>query len=136
MKDQDRVSNEKEMVKDTEIDLLDLLKTLWSKRGIVLKTIIIFTLFGLFVALFSEKEYEASTTMVPQIDNQPSTLGGLSSLASLAGFDMDMNAGAIAAGQQTVEDVGGAYSMRSSTLLQGRERLPSTTGGRSSPSGL
>ncbi len=82
------------MVQEDKIDLLDLVKTLWRDRRIIMKTVIIFTVLGLFVALFSEKEYTASTIMVPQIDNPSSKLGGLSSLASLAGFNMDMNAGA------------------------------------------
>ena len=94
MKKQDRITEEKEMVKGDNIDLIALVKTLWRDRGIIVKTVIIFTFFGLFVALFSKKEYTASTIMVPQINNPSSKLGGLSSLASLAGFNMDMNAGA------------------------------------------
>lgn len=93
MKDQDRITKEKEMVKEDEIDLIDLARTLWRERWRIIKTIIIFTILGLLVALFSEKEYEASTIMVPQLNNPSSQLGGLSSLASLAGFNMDMNAG-------------------------------------------
>jgi len=94
MKDQDRITEEKEMVKEDEIDLIALAKTMWEGRRTIIKTVIFFALLGLFVALFSKKEYEASTIMVPQIDNPSSKLGGLSSLASLAGFNMDMNAGA------------------------------------------
>jgi LPS O-antigen subunit length determinant protein (WzzB/FepE family) len=93
MKDQDRTIKEEKLVKEDEIDLIALIKPLWESRQIVIKTIIIFTFIGLLVALFSEKEYEASTIMVPQIDNPSSQLGGLSSLASLAGFNMNMNAG-------------------------------------------
>ncbi len=96
MKDQDRINKEKELEKEDEIDLLSLAKTLWEGRRIILKTVIIFAFLGLFVALFSEKVYTASTVMVPQIDNQSPKLGGLSSLASLAGVNMDMNAGASA----------------------------------------
>ena len=76
---------------EDEIDLIALAKTLWEGRKVIIKTIIIFTLFGLFVALFSQKEYTATTTLVPQINNPSSKLGGLSSLASLAGFNLDMN---------------------------------------------
>jgi len=91
MKDQDSITNEKDLTKKDEISLIDLLNTVWSGRSIIIKSVIIFTILGLLVALFSEKEYTASTTMVPQIDNPTSNLGGLSSLASLAGFNMDMN---------------------------------------------
>lgn len=93
MKDQDRITKEKDLVKENEVDLIEIIKTLWGDRRRIIKTVIIFSFLGLMVALFSEKEYAASTIMVPQIDNQSSNLGGLSSLASLAGFNMDMNTG-------------------------------------------
>lgn len=93
MKDQDRIIIKNEPAKEDEIDLIALAKTLWKGRRTIIITVIIFAVFGVFVALFSKKEYEAYTIMVPQIENQSSKLGGLSSLASLAGFDMDMNAG-------------------------------------------
>jgi Chain length determinant protein/G-rich domain on putative tyrosine kinase len=93
MKDQDKISKEKAMVKDDEIDLIDMTKTLWQNRTTIVKTTVLFTFFGLLVAFLSEKEYLASTIMVPQINNPSSKLGGLSSLASLAGFNMDMNTG-------------------------------------------
>lgn len=76
-----------------EIDLIALAKTLWNGRKTVIITVIIFAILGLFIALFSPKEYTASTTMVPQINSGSSKMGGLSSLASLAGFNLDMNAG-------------------------------------------
>ena len=78
---------------EDEIDLIALAKTLWEGRKSIIKVIIIFTLFGLFVALFSQKEYTAITTIVPQINSVSSKLGGLSSLASLAGFNLDMSGG-------------------------------------------
>jgi uncharacterized protein involved in exopolysaccharide biosynthesis len=78
---------------EDEIDLIALAKTLWDGRKTIIKIVIIFILFGLFVAIFSPKEYTATTTMVPQINNTSSKLGGLSSLASLAGFNLDMSAG-------------------------------------------
>ena len=46
---------------------------------------------GLIVAIFSQKEYTASSTMVPQLSKSQSKLGGLSSLAAMAGFNLDMN---------------------------------------------
>jgi len=93
MKDQDRISKEKAPEKEDEIDLIAIAQNIWKGRRTIIKTVIIFTFLGLSVALFSKKEYKASTIMVPQIDNT-SRVGGLSSLASLAGFNVDMNAGA------------------------------------------
>ncbi len=85
--------NSKKPAKEDEIDLIALAKTLWEGRRTVIKTIIIFIFLGLFIALFSPKEYTATTTMVPQINSPSAKMGGLSSLASLAGFNLDMNMG-------------------------------------------
>lgn len=78
---------------DDEIDLIALAKTLWERRRTVIKTVIIFVFLGFFIAIFSPKEYTATTTMVPQINSPSAKMGGLSSLASLAGFNLDMNMG-------------------------------------------
>lgn len=86
-------SNKPQVVNEDEIDLIALAKTIWEGRKTIIKTLIIFTFLGLFVAIFSKKEYTASTTMVPQTNNASSKMGGLSSLASLAGFNLDMSAG-------------------------------------------
>jgi uncharacterized protein involved in exopolysaccharide biosynthesis len=79
---------------EDEIDLIALAKTLWEGRRTIIKTVVIFAVLGLFIAIFSQKEYTATTTMVPQVNNPSSKLGGLSSLASLAGFNLDMSGGA------------------------------------------
>ena len=93
MRDHEEISNEKKRVQEDEIDFISMAKTLWRDRRIIIITVVIFTFVGLVVALFSQKEYTASTIMVPEINNPSSKLGGLSSLASLAGFNMDMNVG-------------------------------------------
>jgi len=43
------------------------------------------------VALFSPPQYTASTKMVPQSSGGSSRTGGLSSLASMAGINLNMN---------------------------------------------
>ncbi|WP_163712855.1 Wzz/FepE/Etk N-terminal domain-containing protein [Mangrovibacterium lignilyticum] len=74
---------------DDEIDLIALAKTLWDGRKTVIKFTLIGMALGLLFALLSPKEYTASTTMVPQTGGSiASKLGGLSSLASLAGVSM------------------------------------------------
>jgi len=78
-------------VDDDEIDLIALAKTIWDGRKFIIKTVLGFMIFGLILALFSQKEYTASSTMVPQISKSQSKLGGLSSLAAMAGFNLDMN---------------------------------------------
>ena len=72
---------------DDEIDLIALAKTGWEGRKTVIKTVLIFMAIGLFMAIFSPKEFTASTTMVPVSDSKK--IGGnLSGLASLAGINL------------------------------------------------
>ena len=82
----------KEMLKDSGdgIDLVLFSKKIWEGRRTIIKTLAISILFGIFFALFTSKEYTASTTIIPQLNYGSSNLGGLSSLASLAGFNLDM----------------------------------------------
>lgn len=75
-------------VNDDEIDLLALAKTVWNSRKLIIKTTIAGGILGLIVALVSPKEYTATTTIVPQTSSS-NKLGGLSSLAAMAGFNMD-----------------------------------------------
>ena len=74
---------------DDEIDLIQLAKTLWQGRRTVIRITLIFMVLGLFIALFSAKEYTASTTMVPQAAEGGSKLGGsLGGLAAMAGINL------------------------------------------------
>jgi uncharacterized protein involved in exopolysaccharide biosynthesis len=81
----------KPLVLDDKIDLIAIIKTVWDKRKFLIRTVIIFMVLGLIIALFSPKEFIASSTMVPQLSNKQSRLGGLSSLAAMAGFNIDLN---------------------------------------------
>jgi uncharacterized protein involved in exopolysaccharide biosynthesis len=78
------------VTKDDEIDLLALAKTFWNGRKTLLKTMLVAGLLGVIIAILSPKEYTATTTMVPQTSSSSSKLGGLSSLAAMAGFNLDM----------------------------------------------
>ena len=78
-----------EHIAEDEIDLIQLAKTLWKGRRQVIKTTLVFMAFGLFVALFTPKEYTASTTMVPQSSEGGTKLGGsLGGLAAMAGINL------------------------------------------------
>ena len=85
------IKNNQKATADDEIDLIALAKTLWNGRKLIIKTVLVFMLFGLFIAVFSDKEYTASSTMVPQLSSNKSKMGGLSSLAAMAGFNLNMN---------------------------------------------
>ena len=80
-------------VEEDEIDLIALAKTVWDGRKIIILSVTIFAILGLMVALLSPKEYTTTSTMVPQISDSSSKLGGLSSLAAMAGFNMNLNKG-------------------------------------------
>lgn len=78
---------------EDEIDLMALAKTLWKGRRTILLSVLIAGLLGVLIALLSPKEYTSNTTMVPQTGSSGSKLGGLSSLAAMAGFNLDMASG-------------------------------------------
>ena len=72
-----------------EIDLIALAKTLWNGRRTIIKTVLIFMAIGLFIAIFSPKEYTAKTTIIPQSKESRSNIGGnLGGLAAIAGINL------------------------------------------------
>ena len=79
---------------EQEIDLIELVHKIWDSRKTVIKTVVIFMVFGLLIALFSSTEYTASTIVVPQTeDGSVSMKGGLSGLASMAGINLGSASG-------------------------------------------
>ncbi|MGQ8337727.1 Wzz/FepE/Etk N-terminal domain-containing protein [Sunxiuqinia sp. A32] len=85
LQDKNTLSHENE-----EVDLIDLAKKMWTGRKIIIRFTLGGIILGLIIAIFSPKEYIATTTMVPQTkDSNASKLGGLSSLAAMAGFNMN-----------------------------------------------
>ncbi len=73
--------------KEDELDLLELLQTIWDSRKTVYKFLIIFGVIGLFIAIFSAKEYTASTTVIPQT-SEGNKMGDLGGLAAMAGINI------------------------------------------------
>jgi uncharacterized protein involved in exopolysaccharide biosynthesis len=71
---------------EDEIDLLELVKTIWDGRMLIVKTVIIFIAIGLFVAFTSTEEYESQVRLLPETQQQ-SSLGGLGSLARQFGVN-------------------------------------------------
>lgn len=68
------------------IDFISMLKKIWLNKGKIIKTTILFMMIGLFIAIFSETEYSASTTIVTQSAKKNG--GNLSSIAALAGLNL------------------------------------------------
>ncbi len=86
--------NKSNQTAEDEIDLIALAKTIWDNRKFIIITVVVFMLWGIAVALLTPKEYTASTIVVPQISSSKVKLGGLSSLAAMAGFNLnDMTGG-------------------------------------------
>ncbi len=73
--------------KEDEIDLLELLQTVWKGRKTIYKFLIVFGVIGLFIAVFSAKEYTASTTVIPQT-SEGNKMGDLGGLAAMAGINL------------------------------------------------
>ncbi|WP_303925465.1 Wzz/FepE/Etk N-terminal domain-containing protein [Draconibacterium sediminis] len=85
----DDTKNNQAPLQDDEIDLIALAKTLWDNRKFIIITVGIFMVLGVAVALLTPKEYTATTTMVPQVSKGSTKMGGLSSLAAMAGFNLN-----------------------------------------------
>ncbi|MDB4059058.1 Wzz/FepE/Etk N-terminal domain-containing protein [bacterium] len=78
-------------LEEDSIDVIALLKTLWTGKKLIVKTTILFFIIGCIVALLSPVVYTAQTTFVPQVseDQMSYSKGGLGSLASLAGINLN-----------------------------------------------
>ena len=83
--------NDRPIIKDDEIDLIEVAKTIWAGRKLILKVTAVFFVIGLVIAFGSKVEYEASCKLMPESqEGVKSNLGGLGSLAGLAGINLDM----------------------------------------------
>ena len=80
-------------LQDDEIDLLQLIKTLWVGRKTIIKYVIIFAFIGLLIALLSSKEYTTTVTIVPQVERGQSGLGNLPGFVSLPGINLNTGTG-------------------------------------------
>ena len=83
------MENEKVSIKNKDlIDIIEILKKLWSNRKMIIKISSISLLIGIIVALFSPVVYTAQTTFVPQTSESGSSVRGLGTLASIAGINI------------------------------------------------
>lgn len=73
---------------ESEIDLIEVIRKLWTKRKFILKVTIVFLCLGVLVALFSSKEYTATCTIVPQTGEKNAVGGSLGGLAAMAGINL------------------------------------------------
>ena len=73
---------------DEGLDILALIRQLWSGRKTIIICTCVFMALGFVAALTMKRIYTVNTIMVPQMKSK--TSASLSSLASLAGFDLGM----------------------------------------------
>lgn len=72
-------------VEEDEIDLIELAKTIWNGRIIIIKVTSLFIAIGFFVALGSSVEYSSDLKLLPE-NQQGSSLSGIGGLARQFGL--------------------------------------------------
>lgn len=66
---------------------LILIKRIWENLTLIVKIVGVFSILGLIISVLSPKEFTASSTFVPQVDNSKGG-GKLGGLASIAGINL------------------------------------------------
>lgn len=83
-------SENKEKNKDDEINLLEVFRKIWTGRGTIIKTMIVFFIIGIFIIIFSPKEYKSEITLVVETSSSGSSMSGLlQQFGGLAGINLN-----------------------------------------------
>ncbi len=83
-------SENKEKIKDDEIDLLEVFRKIWVGRKTIIKTMTVFFIIGIFVVIFSPKEYKSEITLVVETSSSGSSISGLlQQFGGLAGINLN-----------------------------------------------
>ena len=85
---------------EDEIDLLELAKTIWSKRMFILKVVALGAVIGVIAALLSPKEYKSTATLMPEYSTE--SQGGASSLLRQYGGLLGMSGGSYASNSNAI----------------------------------
>ena len=85
--------HEQNQIEEQEIDILALIKRLWEKKAFIIKTVIIFAVLGVFVAITTPEEYTASCVVVPETKGGAFSGGSLGGLAAMAGINLGASGG-------------------------------------------
>ena len=87
----ENMTNSPNNFEEDSIDIIALLKNIWSERKLIIKVTISFFVIGCIVALTRPVVYTSQTTFVPQIsgDEISSSRSQLGSIASLAGINLN-----------------------------------------------
>jgi len=80
----------KDKDKNDEIDLFKVFQKIWAGRKTIIKTMIIFFIIGIFIVLFSPKEYKSEITLVVETSSSGSSMSGLlQQFGGLAGINLN-----------------------------------------------
>lgn len=90
---------------EPEIDLLELVQTLWKERNFFLKVCGIAALIGLIVAFSIPKEYMTTVKLAPETEDAAKKISGLGGLAAMAGINLGAASGADAISPDLYPDV-------------------------------
>ena len=72
------------------MDIVQIIKVIWIKRIIILRSCSLFLLIGIVYAQLSPVKYISETTFIPQVSEKSiSNNAGIGTLASLAGINID-----------------------------------------------
>jgi uncharacterized protein involved in exopolysaccharide biosynthesis len=85
---------------EDEIDLLELAKTIWSKRMFIVKVVALGAVIGVFAALLSPKEYKSTATLMPEYSTE--SQGGASSLLRQYGGLLGVSGGSYASNSNAI----------------------------------
>ena len=78
----------KHLESEDQIDIVALITKVWKSKKSIFKSILVFGVLGVFVAILTPNEYTASSMFTPNYSNKASSSGGLKGLASLAGINL------------------------------------------------
>lgn len=78
---------------EEEIDILALVMRLWEKKWFIVKVTCAFAVLGVFVAIFTPKEYTASCVVVPETKGGAFSASSLGGLAAMAGINLGASGG-------------------------------------------
>ena len=96
---------------EQEIDLVELIQRMWLNRWLIVKVTAVFMVLGLLVALFSAKVYTASCDVVPQTSRSGAS-SSMSSLAALAGINLNATQSAEALSPEVYENIMASTTFR------------------------
>jgi uncharacterized protein involved in exopolysaccharide biosynthesis len=85
---------------EDEIDLLELAKTIWSKRMFIVKVVTLGAVIGVIVALLSPKEYKSTSTLMPEYSTE--SQGGASSLLRQYGGLLGVSGGSYSSNSNAI----------------------------------